>query len=88
MPNTAEEWEGLRQGGPCGFFMVIVAISWWVDAMKGDVGGICDTLDDIMWVIKCMDMPDQPIENKHMWEDGPDGLVKKRYVPYFLYFLS
>ena len=77
-----EDWEGLRRGSQNGFFMVILAFSWWVETMDGDTG-LHDTLYDVLWVMKCMaDMPaspDQPIEGKraHVEAGGP---IKKRCV--------
>ena len=49
VPNAGEEWEGLWQGGPNGFFMVISSLSWWVKAANGkaDDIGLHDTMDDI-----------------------------------------
>ena len=60
VPDTGEDWEGLRQGGRNGFFMVILAFSWLVEMANGDVDdvGLHGTLDDVLWVVKCMaDMP-------------------------------
>lgn len=83
-----EEWKGLRQGGPNGFFVVILAFSWWVKAMDGKVDdmGLHDALDDLTWVVKCMAdvpaTPDQSIGGKRAQEDlnEPDTSIKKRYA--------
>lgn len=83
MPDTGEEWKGLRRGGPNGFFVVIVAFSWWVEAMKGKVDdmGLRNALDDLTWVVRCMaDMTEA--QGKRAQEDS-DSSVKKRYVPSF-----
>ena len=64
VPETVQERESLRplqQGGPSGFFIVILAFSWCVEAMDGKVDdlGLHDALDDLTWVVKCMaNMPD------------------------------
>jgi hypothetical protein len=70
-----EEWDTLRRGGPNGFFIVILAFSWWVEAMDGRVGDaeLRDALDDVIWVVRCMDdvpaMPDQLIGGKRAQEE-------------------
>jgi hypothetical protein len=79
VPETVEERETLRllrRGGPNGFFIVILAFSWCVEAMDGklvDSPGLRDTLNDLIWVVKCMaNMPDP--------EDDPDTPTTKQYV--------
>lgn len=85
-PDMGEEWEGLRRGGPNGFFIIVLAFAWWVEAMDGKVddAGLDDALDDITWVVRCMaDMPTVPsqlIGGKRAQEDGPTASLKKRYV--------
>ena len=82
VPDTGEEWDSLRRGGPNGFFMIIMAFSWWVEAMGGvDDEELCDTLDDIIWVLQSMaDMPEQLIGEKHALENEPKNSRSKRYV--------
>jgi hypothetical protein len=85
-PNTINEWEGLLQGGHNGFFVIIVAFSWWVKEGELDME-LKEVLDDITWVVRCMaDMPvlpDQLIGGKHAQEDEPDSSIKKKSVRSF-----
>lgn len=81
-----EDWGGLRRGGPNGFFIIVLAFAWWVEATDGKVGdaGLDDALDDITWVARCMaDMPAMPgqlIGEKHTRVDEPTISTRKRYV--------
>jgi hypothetical protein len=92
VPDTGEEWEGLRHGGLNGFFVVILAFSWWVGAMEGEVDdtGLHDALDDVTWVVNCMaDMaPTTPDGGKRAQEDEPDTSRRTRYVVLFPNFSS
>ena len=56
VPDTGEQWVSLRQSGPNGFIMVILALSWWVDMMGGEVDDreLHEVLDDVTWVVRCM----------------------------------
>jgi len=90
VPDTGEEWEALRQGGPNGFFVIVLAFGWLVEAMDRELEdrGLLDALDDIMWVVRCMAdmpvMPSQLIGEKRAREDEPETSMKKRYVRSFL----
>ncbi len=81
-----EQWESLRRGGTNGFFMIVLALSWWVGAM----GGIVDDpglLDDVTWVVRCMTdtpaMPSQSIGRKRTLENEPDTSIRKWDIPSF-----
>ncbi|KAF8489709.1 hypothetical protein F5888DRAFT_1638456 [Russula emetica] len=84
--NMGEEWGSLQQGGPNGFFLIILAFSWWVKAMGGGIDDVelHDTLVDAAWVVRCMidmpAMPDQSIGGMHAWEDESDTLGKRQCV--------
>jgi hypothetical protein len=85
VPDTGEQWETLRRGGSNGFFMIVLALSWWVEAMggKADSTGLSEAIDDVAWVVWCMaDMPAMPgqLIGKHTRDDEPDTSVKKRYI--------
>lgn len=90
LPDTGEEWDTLRQGGPNGFFTIILAFSWWIKAVDDDTG-LCDALDhldDLKWVVTCItDMspiPGPMIGRKRAQQDEPDTLPKsQRYVLIF-----
>lgn len=91
-PDTIKEWEGLVQGGPNGFFIIVVAFSWW--AKKGGVDDleIREALDDIIWVLRSIAdksaLPDQLIGEKHPQEDEPVMSIRKKYVFSFLFILK
>jgi len=44
-----EQWVNLQQGGPNGFFLIVLAFAWWVKAMDGKVDnlGLHNALYDI-----------------------------------------
>jgi hypothetical protein len=92
VPDTGEEWETLRRGGPNGFFVIVLALGWWAAAMdwKDDIG-LLNALDDVTWVVRCMaDLPATPGQltgGKHALEDKQDTSGKKRYVFSFLILL-
>jgi hypothetical protein len=82
--DMGEQWVNLRQGGPNGFFLIVLALGWWVKGTdgKGDLG-LHKLLDDITWVMGRMtDMPtpDQSIGGKHAQEDKLHSSIKKRYT--------
>jgi hypothetical protein len=87
VPATGEEWDALRKGGQNGFFMVIMAFSWWVEAMGRvfDDAELRDALDDLTWAVNRMGdmpaLPDQLIGQKRALEDELDiSHTRKRYV--------
>lgn len=90
VPDTGEEWEVLRRGGPNGFFIILFALAWWAKAMKGeDDTGLLNAVEDVTWVIRCMAdkctadkpaMPSQLVGQKHAQEDEPHTSIKKQYV--------
>ncbi len=66
--------------------MIVLTLSWLVTITDGKVDdrGLCNTLDDITWVIQCMAnmpaMPDPLIGRKRAQNDESDTSMKKRYV--------
>lgn len=56
MPDEGEQWEALRQGGPNGLFMVVLALAWWAAALSNmlDDKELCDAIDDATWVMQHM----------------------------------
>lgn len=87
VPDVGEEWVGLRQGGRGGFFVIVMAFSWLVEATDdgGIDVGLLKVLDDITWVLRCMAetvempaLPDQSLGRKRALENRSDTPVKKR----------
>jgi hypothetical protein len=62
--EDSQEWEGLHQGGRNGIFMIIIALSWWVEgAAEGGLGDgeinntgsdLHNAVSDLTQVIQCM----------------------------------
>ena len=79
--DMGEQWVNLRQGGPNGFFLIVLAFAWWVKAMDGKVDdlGLHNALYDITWVVGCMANMPTP-GGKHAQEDELDSSVKKWYI--------
>lgn len=87
VPDIGEKWEALQRGGPNGFFMIVLAFAWWVEAMDGDMddAGLRDALDDITWVSNCIaasipPMANQLIGQKRARDDRSDTSTRKRYA--------
>src|SRR5216684_864424 len=86
VPEMGEQWESLQRGGTNGFFMIVLALSWWVGAMGGIVDDL-GLLDDVTWVVRCMTdtpaMPSQSIGRKRTLENEPDTSIRKWDIPSF-----
>jgi hypothetical protein len=95
VPESGEEWKALRRGGYNGFFIIVMAFSWWVEAMDGDTDDteVCSALEDLTWVARCMaDMPaiSGPLAGgKRAQSDEPYASTKRqRYFIFSHYFSS
>ena len=93
-PHTGEEWNSLQKSGPCGFFLLVIRFSWWMNAMHGKVDDVelCSALNDLMWVVKCMTATHNPrihqVEGKWVREGEPNTSGKRWYVLSFSYYFS
>ena len=62
------DWEPVLCGGPNGFALVIMALSWWIHAAKADEEFDVDlrnAIDDVNWVIlKLIDVVGATLESK------------------------
>jgi hypothetical protein len=59
-----EKWSTLRKGGSSGFYLIIVALSWWASVLDGVPSPLLlGLLDDVEWVLSAMvaTMPEPPI---------------------------
>ena len=90
-----EEWDSLRRGGQNGFFIIILAFSWWVEVKGGEFedADIHAALVDLTWVVRCIgdtDLSDQLIGGKRVLEDdkADTSSHKKQYVISFSLFLG
>ena len=50
---AAETWVGLKKGGSAGLYIVVMALSWWITSLKGDLDDLelYETVNDIAWVL-------------------------------------
>lgn len=48
-----ETWDGIRQSGPNGLYMVVITLYWWSVAAEtpDDVKGLNSALEDVEWVL-------------------------------------
>lgn len=55
--STAHEWKQLKRGGPLGFFLILVSLTFWPSARAGNVAlsnSHKRALDDVAWVLTTM----------------------------------
>ncbi|KAJ8472367.1 hypothetical protein ONZ51_g8553 [Trametes cubensis] len=73
-------WGVLRRGGPNGFFLVLLALSWWVkSAVDGrDVKNAFAMVEDVLWVLDTMlSAPEVGEDGEEGGEDGEEGGEEK-----------
>ncbi len=54
-PTDAAEWENVWRGGPCGLFLVVSALSWWLWKATDNEGPFEDVhamIQDVSWAIR------------------------------------
>ena len=50
---TGETWQGMKKGGMAGIYIVIMALSWWIQAQKAERDVLAwSTGDELLWVIE------------------------------------
>lgn len=51
-----ESWPEIMKGGGNGFFLVLISLSWWMEAAKEktDKDDCLSVVDDVMWVLEQM----------------------------------
>lgn len=50
-----ENWQGLRKGGTVGFYVVVMALSWWIKAQQTERDAEAwSSVDDLLWVLQQM----------------------------------
>lgn len=53
VPNDVD-WEPILRGGSNGFSVVVMALSWWIDAVKSNIKDNSDlsmAVEDVKWVL-------------------------------------
>ncbi|KAJ7818015.1 hypothetical protein B0H13DRAFT_1471503, partial [Mycena leptocephala] len=46
------DWGSIAQTGPNGMLNVLICLRWWRDALRGDLGGWEEALQDVEWALK------------------------------------
>ena len=71
-------WGVLRRGGPNGFFLVLLALGWWVRAAvdKQDVKDAFAMVEDILWVLKDVLNTEEAFQGKEGSDDGQEEGVE------------
>ena len=87
-----EKWGGLAKGGPAGICVVVMALSWWIKALGGDVaddGNAWVAVRDLCWVLVQMRttlMSEKKVRgSKRVCNDSNKGVrnVKTKRYSYF-----
>ena len=54
--DSSNPWSTLCYGGSNGFLMVLIGLSWWVQALNGRVEEewLVQAIDDVYWVLSSM----------------------------------
>ena len=87
-----EKWEGLAKGGPAGICVVVMALSWWIKALGGNVaddGNAWAAVQDLGWVLVQMRttlMSEKNVRgSKRVRNDSNKGVrnVKTKRYSYF-----
>lgn len=81
VPDT-ETWSTLQKGGTAGFFVVIMALSWWVRGIHqlNNESVIWKIMDDLRWVLQ--QIREKKILGKRLnaGTDDGEGIRAKRFV--------
>ena len=74
----AEDWAELRKGSVNGFFGVVLALSWWVNAANTDVQRevVGKAVDDVLWVLD--EMIKSPVVQRKRVAEPNEASAHKR----------
>src|SRR5271169_2080338 len=78
-----EDWCILHKGGSAGLYIVVVALSWWIRALRPDIPSFhaWTAVHDVQWVIdQIMKRLITPAGKKYALEDSTQSSKAKRYV--------
>jgi hypothetical protein len=83
VPEDGEDWDSICRGGPNGFFIIVLALAWWVSAVNGKVEReLHDILVDVTWVVgemvNVVAMQKVCTGEKHTQDDEQDLPARKR----------
>jgi len=79
-----ENWESLVKGGTAGMYVVVMALSWWINAIgpAGSKGEAWDMVLDVLWVLTQMHLtvagPGEASESKGTKRGRRGQDVRKR----------
>ncbi len=66
-PADKTEWETLWRGGPCGLFLVVMGLAWWLYAASesdDSLEDVYNAIDDVHWAIAAT-MEAHEVTGKH-----------------------
>ena len=50
---TGKTWQGMKKGGTAGIYIVVMALSWWIQAQKAEHDVLAwSTVNKFLWVIE------------------------------------
>jgi hypothetical protein len=81
---TDADWKSVLRGGPNGLFMVILALSWWVCAMKPDQQDLelFKSINDVEWVlselVSTLSLDKGKTGKKRPFENSTEELTSKK----------
>lgn len=84
-----ETWQMLNKGGTSGIYIVIVGLSWWVNAQLTDQDTHAWSLvDDLSWVLQRMKESSAVLIPQKRAHEGDDQLLpRKRYAMNTVHYL-
>lgn len=84
VPST-EDWDALARGGSNGLFLIIMALSWWLQGFTSTepTDDFWSAVNDVVWVLEAItySLPSPTAEKKRLGEELiPEEPKSKRYV--------
>ena len=88
IPEGDHSWSVLEHAGPNGFFLILMALSWWVQAVECKIDldeDLLGALDDVLWVLTNIikgteRSKKRGIDDVGCDDNGSGGSRSKRYV--------
>ena len=54
------EWGDLQTSGPCGLFLFVLGLGWWLVASGENRAAVLEAIADVMWVLENAPAPIPP----------------------------
>lgn len=59
-PGAEPSWEGVQLGGPCGFYLAVLGVAWWLSAQDGKLDGdMLEAIAELQWVLQAIPAPSE-----------------------------